>query len=51
MNTRNISIAIIVVGLLVELVTAGPQIGTGIAAVGIFAFVYDFFKRRQGPRL
>jgi len=48
-STRIISIAAIVIGVGIEIVFAGAQVGNGIAAVGIIVFVYDFFKRRQGP--
>jgi hypothetical protein len=26
------------------------SLGTGIAAVGVIVFVYDFYQRNQGPR-
>ncbi len=26
------------------------SLGTGIAAVGIIVFVYDFYQRNQGPK-
>ena len=48
---RIVSIVIIVIGFVIEIVLAGQQIGNGIAAVGIVLFVYDYFKRRQGPSL
>ena len=51
MSLRVISLAIIVVGVIIEFATAGAQIGNAIAAVGIAGYVYDFFKRRQGPPL
>jgi hypothetical protein len=49
---RNLSIAAIVVGLILETFRLGSEfsLGTLIAAVGIFVFVYDFFSRRQGPK-
>ena len=51
LSLRVISLSIIVVGVIVEFATAGSQIGNVIAAVGIAGYVYDFFKRRQGPPL
>ncbi len=51
MNVRNISIGVVVLGVIIEFATAGSQIGNVIAGVGIAGFVYDFFKRRQGPPL
>ncbi len=51
MKLRVISLVAIVVGFSIEIVLAGAQIGNGIAAVGIIVFVYDYFKRRQGPFL
>lgn len=26
------------------------SLGTGIAAVGVIIFVYDFYQRQQGPK-
>ncbi len=26
------------------------SLGTGIAAVGVIIFVYDFYRRQQGPK-
>ena len=49
LSLRVISLAVIVVGVIVEFATAGSQIGNAIAAVGIAGYVHDFFKRRQGP--
>lgn len=49
MRLRVISIAAIVIGFIMEIVFAGAQYGNGIAAIGIIVFVYDYFKRRQGP--
>ena len=49
-SLRVISIAAIVIGFIMEIVLAGQQIGNGIAAIGIIVFVYDYFKRRQGPK-
>ena len=51
LSLRIISLAIIVVGIFIEFATAGSQIGNALAAVGIAGYVYDFFKRRQGPPL
>ena len=51
LSLRVISLAIIVVGVIIEFATAGSQIGNAIAAVGIAGYLYDFFKRRQGPPL
>jgi len=51
LSLRVISLAIIVAGVIIEFATAGAQIGNAIAAVGIAGYVYDFFKRRQGPPL
>ncbi|HEX9876839.1 MAG TPA: hypothetical protein VGC50_09330 [Gammaproteobacteria bacterium] len=52
MTLRNLSLAAIVVGLILETYRLGSEfsLGTLIAAVGIFVFVYDFFSRRQGPK-
>ena len=51
MNLRIISIIAIVVGVIVETyVFAAAQVGNGIAAIGIIVFVYDFFRKRQGPK-
>lgn len=49
-NLRIISIAAIAIGFILEIVLAGQQFGNGIAAIGIIVFVYDYFKRRQGPK-
>tara|TARA_B100001765_G_C19359991_1_gene274307 strand:- start:190 stop:345 length:156 start_codon:yes stop_codon:yes gene_type:complete len=49
-NLRIISIVAIIVGVILEIVFAGAQVGNGIAAIGIVIFVYDFFRKRQGPR-
>ena len=51
MSLRIISIAVIVLGIIIEVATIGSQVGNAVAAIGIIGFVYDFFKRRQGPRL
>lgn len=50
MSLRVLSIAAIVIGFVIEIVFAGAQVGNGIAAVGIIVFVYDYFKKRQGPK-
>ena len=50
MSVKIISIVVIAAGLIIEFATAGSQIGNMIASVGVVAFVYDYFKRRQGPR-
>ena len=44
------SIIAIIVGVILEIVFAGAQVGNGIAAIGIIVFVYDFFRKRQGPK-
>ena len=49
-SLRIISIAAIAIGFTLEIVLAGQQVGNGIAAIGIIVFVYDYFKRRQGPK-
>ena len=49
-NLRIISIAAIVIGFTLEIVLAGQQFGNGIAAIGIIVFVYDYLKKRQGPK-
>jgi hypothetical protein len=49
-NLRIISIVAIIVGVILEIVFAGAQVGNGIAAIGIVIFVYDFFRKRQGPK-
>ena len=51
MSLRIISIAVIVLGIVIEVATTGSQVGNAVASVGIIGFVFDFFKRRQGPRL
>ena len=50
LSLRVTSIAAIVIGFTLEIVFAGQQVGNGIAAIGIIVFVWDYFKRRQGPR-
>lgn len=52
MSVKYLSIAAIVIGVLMEVFMIGSELslGTGIAAVGIFVFVYDFFQRKQGPK-
>jgi len=49
-NLRVISIIAIIVGVILEIVFAGAQVGNGIATIGIIVFVYDFFRKRQGPK-
>jgi hypothetical protein len=51
-SVKYLSIAAIVIGILMEVFMIGSELslGTGIAAVGIFVFVYDFFQRKQGPK-
>jgi len=54
------SIAAIVIGVMMEVFMVGSDfsigdsqefsLGTGIAAVGIVVFVYDFYARNQGPK-
>lgn len=51
LNLRVISLVLIFVGITIEFATSGSQIGNVIAGVGIAGYVYDFFKRRQGPPL
>lgn len=51
LSLRVISLVVIVIGFIVEVATGGSQFGNGIAAIGIAGYVYDFFKRRQGPPL
>ncbi len=60
MSPKIVSIAAIVIGVLMEILYIGSEIsigdnaefslGTGIAAVGIIVFVYDFYRRNQGPK-
>lgn len=50
MSLRVVSIAAIVIGVIIEIVFAGAQVGNGIAALGIIVFVYDFFRKREGPK-
>jgi len=59
-SLKIVSIVIIVVGVLMEIFFIGSDfsigggeefsLGTGIAAVGVIAFVYDFYARQQGPK-
>ena len=59
-STKNLSIVAIVIGVLMEIFRIGSEfslgfgeefsLGTGIAAVGIIVFVYDFYQRHQGPK-
>ncbi len=59
-SLKIVSIFAIVVGVLMEIFLVGSKfsigvgskfsLGTGIAAVGIIVFVYDFYQRHQGPK-
>ena len=58
-SLKVVSILAIVIGVLMEIFLIGSEfsigvasefsLGTGIAAVGIIVFVYDFYQRHQGP--
>ena len=60
MSHKVVSILAIVIGVLMEIFFIGSEfsigvgskfsLGTGIAAVGIIVFVYDFYQRHQGPK-
>ena len=60
MSLKYASIAAIVIGVMMEVFMVGSDfsiggsqefsLGTGIAAVGIVVFVYDFYARNQGPK-
>ena len=60
MHIKYLSIIIIVIGILMEVLLIGSEfsigigpefsLGTGIAAIGIIGFVYDFYWRQQGPK-
>ncbi len=60
MSRKVVSISAIVIGVLMEIFRVGSDfhigigsefsLGTGIAAVGIVVFVYDFYQRKQGPK-
>ncbi len=60
MSLKVVSISAIVIGVLMEIFLLGAEfsigigsefsLGTGIAAVGIIVFVYDFYQRNQGPK-
>ncbi len=60
MSHKVVSISAIVIGVLMEIFFIGSEfsigvgskfsLGTGIAAVGIIVFVYDFYQRHQGPK-
>ena len=60
MSRKIISISAIIVGVLMEIFLIGAEfslgigsefsLGTGIAAVGVIIFVYDFYQRQQGPK-
>jgi hypothetical protein len=57
---KYVSIITIVIGVLMEIfligsefsIGTGPEfsLGTGIAAFGIIGFVYNFYRRQQGPK-
>ena len=59
-SLKVVSISAIVIGVLMEIFLVGSEfsigvgfefsLGTGIAAVGIIFFVYDFYKRHQGRK-
>ena len=59
-SLKVVSILAIVLGVLMEIFLIGSEfsigvasefsLGTGIAAVGIIVFVYDFYQRHQGPK-
>ena len=59
-SLKVVSISAIVFGVLMEIFLIGSEfsiglatefsLGTGIAAVGIIVFVYDFYQRHQGPK-
>ena len=60
MSRKVISISAIVIGVVMEIFLVGSDfsfgigsefsLGTGIAAVGVISFVYDFYQRQQGPK-
>jgi len=59
-SIKLVSILAIVIGVLMEIffigsefsIGSGPEfsLGTGIAAIGVIGFVYDFYGRQQGPK-
>ncbi len=59
MSLKIASISAVITGVLMESFSLGSEfsigmgfefsLGTGIAAVGIIVFVYDFYQRNQGP--
>ena len=59
-SLKIVSIITIVVGVLMEVFFIGSEfsingseefsLGTGIAAVGVIVFVYDFYAKQQGPK-
>ena len=59
-SLKVVSISAIVIGVLMEIFLVGSKfsigvgsefsLGTGIAAVGIIVFVYDFYQQNQGPK-
>ena len=60
MSRKVIGISGIVIGVVMEIFLVGSEfsfgigsefsLGTGIAAVGVIIFVYDFYQRQQGPK-
>ena len=60
MSRKVVSISALVIGVLMEIFLVGADfsigigsefsLGTGIAAVGIIVFVYDFYQQKQGPK-
>ncbi len=59
-SLKVVSLSAIVIGVLMEIFLIGSafsvgigyefSLGTGIAAVGIIIFVYDFYYRHRGPK-
>ena len=59
-SLKVVSLSAIVIGVLMEIFLIGSEfsvgigfefsLGTGIAAVGIIIFVYDFYYRHRGPK-
>ncbi len=59
-SLKVVSLSAIVIGVLMEIFLIGSDfsvgigaefsLGTGIAAVGIIIFVYDFYYRHRGPK-
>ncbi|MGI9259724.1 MAG: hypothetical protein ACR2QQ_12895 [Gammaproteobacteria bacterium] len=60
MSLKYASITAIVIGVVMEIFMIGSNfsvgigeefsLGTGIAAIGIVVFVYDFYTRNQKPK-